>query len=127
MAASAGITVTFNSVALGKLVDISHSGMQVGTVESTAQDTTPDSNSQIWRTHESSGFVEPGEYTLKLRFDGTLPALGTKASLVVHWTPLSKTWTWANAIYIGFDPTGAMGTELDVSVKFKLSGSPTVT
>ena len=120
-AAAYGVTVTFNGTLIGELVDIAQSGMSAGVVDNTHQTTA-----NGWKTHDISGFVEPGEYSLTILFDGTLPAIGTVGDLVVAWTPLSKTWTWVKAIFTSFDPTGALGQEMVASVKFKLSGKPTV-
>jgi len=124
--ASVGVTVTFNSVALGQLVDVSHSGMQAGTIDTTYQGSTADASGIVWRTHAASGIAEPGELTCKVLFDGSLPAIGTVASLVIDYVPLGESWTWTGAIYTGFDPGGNLGSELVANVKFKLSGAPSV-
>ena len=98
MAVGKGLTATFNSVSVGKVIDISIGGCVVATTDSSHQGLTADTNGVCWREHESSGFAEPGDVSIKCLFDGVLPALGTTASLVIGWgSVLNKQWTFALA------------------------------
>jgi hypothetical protein len=135
MSVGLGITVTFGSAAISKVIDVSVSGQNCPTVDASHQGLTVNSNNVAFRLHESSKLVEPGELSVKCLFDGTLPAIGSQGTLAVYWGPqIAKTWTWsadtndANSAptYTGYDPSGNLGAEQMVTLKFKLSGPPVV-
>ena len=125
MSVSFGAVVSFGGTAIGNLIDVAGSGLSAGVVDTSNQG-LPATSGVAYKTFDFSGLVDPGEITLKVQTDGTIPAVGSIGTLSVKWSTTGATWSCANSILQSYDPTANMGTEMVASLKFKLSGAPTV-
>ncbi len=125
-AVSKGITITFGSY----FTDIPVEDITLPDIKADAPlKTTNQLTTDGYHTYIPAGFTEPGEVSFKIQCDVTaIPPVNTADTLTVAFpTPISKTHTYSDAIFVeaplGAGPLGQLFTG---TLKFKLSGQPTI-
>ena len=125
-AVSKGITISFPSY----FTDIPVEDITLPDIKADSPlKTTNQASADGYHTYVPAGYIEPGEASFKVQIDvSAIPPVNTAGSLtVVFPTPISKTHTYANAIFVeaplGSGPLGQLFTG---TLKFKLSGQPSI-
>jgi hypothetical protein len=117
-----GTTVTFNSVAIGELTNVSGPGLSVETFDTSSMD------SVSWKSFIAGDLVDGGEIELEIwhESDAAIPAIGgAAATLVILWAgDAGNDWS-CSAILTGYDPTSPLEGLMTATYKFKVTGAVT--
>jgi hypothetical protein len=117
-----GTVVTFNSVAIGELTNLSGPGISVETFDTSDMDTT------AWKTFIAGDLKDPGEIELEIFHEATaaIPSIGgVAATLTILWAgDAGEIWS-CSAIMTGYDPTSPLEGLMTATYKFKVTGAVT--
>lgn len=131
--AAYGIALKKAGTEYANVKSISGPGLSVDTVDVTTHD-----QATAWEEHVAT-ILRSGEISMDLVYDpahathkyaagGLLYDLVQRVSIeftLVFPDAGTTTWTF-NALVTGFEPTGEVGSDLTATVKFKLTGAPTL-
>jgi len=127
--AALGTRLEKGAVAYAQVTNISGPGLSLDTEDVTSHDSTGG-----WEEVVGT-ILRSGEVTLEIVYD---PGGATHAALLVDLAARTRIDTYTldfpdavtiwdfNAFVVGFEPTAPVGGALSATVKFKLSGQPTL-
>jgi len=132
--AAYGIALLRDGVEIAGVTSITGPGLSLETVDVTSHDQT-----EAWEEVVAT-ILRSGEITLDIIYDpnaathknldgGLLYDLAQRTKELTYTLvfPGAVTWTFDQGVYVtGFEPTGEIGGALTASVKFKLTGKPTL-
>lgn len=131
--AAYGIALKKGGTEYANVKSISGPGLSVDTVDVTSHD-----QATAWEEHVAT-ILRSGEISMDLCYDpahathkyaagGLLYDLVQRTAITFTLVfPDTGTTTWTfDALVTGFEPTGEIGSDLTATVKFKLTGAPTL-
>jgi hypothetical protein len=117
-----GTTVTFNSIALAEILDVTPPGMSRESVQSSHMGTV------TAHTHLPTKLYDGGELTLEIAFDPKLvmPFADTVAACVILFPDsAASTWTF-DAFVTGYEPADPLEDRMTATITLKVTGVITV-